>query len=119
MIRNEALPRTNYTLAGGDQPQLSAPIGTALKRLTPLLANDKRTVALAFGAMLITSTCSLLGPVIIGRAVDVYISNGNFTGVLMSAGLLLGVYLVGLLASYYQTLAMGTVGRMVLFNLRN
>src|SRR5262249_21645916 len=39
--------------------------------------------------------------------------------VLRFAGILLGVYLVGLLASYFQTLAMGTVGRTVLFKLRN
>src|SRR4029078_2083880 len=42
-----------------------------------------------------------------------------FPGVLMSALILLGIYLCGLLASYYQTLAMGTVGRTVLFKLRN
>src|SRR6185369_7012068 len=33
--------------------------------------------------------------------------------------MLLGIYLCGLFASYYQTLAMGTVGRTVLFKLRN
>jgi ATP-binding cassette subfamily B protein len=56
---------------------------------------------------------------IIARAVDRYIGGGNFQGVLTSAAILLGIYLCGLLASYYNTLAMGTVGRTVLFNLRN
>jgi len=74
---------------------------------------------MAFVAMLVTNGSSLLGPVIIARAVDRYIQGGNFTGVLTSAGILLGVYLCGLVASYYQTLAMGTVGRTVLFKLRN
>src|SRR5207248_3948895 len=43
----------------------------------------------------------------------------NFAGVLTFAAILLLVYLCGLTASYFQTLAMGTVGRTVLFKLRN
>ncbi len=119
MTRNEAPATTNYTLNKGDKPQQSAAIGTALKRLAPLLSDEKRLVGSAFVAMLVTNGSSLLGPVIIGRAVDNYIQNGNFSGVLTSAAILLGVYLCGLFASYFQTLAMGTVGRTVLFKLRN
>src|SRR5690349_365882 len=119
MTRSAAQATSNYTLNRGNQQQQSAPVGTALKRLAPLLADEKRLVALAFGAMIISNGATLLGPVIIGRTVDTYIQSRNFAGVLMSAALLLGVYLCGLLASYYQTLAMGTVGRTVLFKLRN
>ena len=119
MTRNAALVTTNYTLSRGDNPQLSAPIGTALKRLAPLLSDEKRTVGLAFVAMLVTSASALLGPVIIGRIVDTYIANRNYAVVLTLTAVLLGIYLCGLLASYYQTLAMGTVGRTVLFKLRN
>ena len=72
-----------------------------------------------FVAMLITNGSSLLGPVIVAHTVDTDIRNGNFRGVIVFAALLLGVYLCGLLASYFQTLAMGTVGRTVLFKLRN
>src|SRR3974377_1385764 len=99
MSRNEAPVTTNYTLNRGDKPQQMAAIGTALKRLAPLLADDKRTVALAFVAMLVTNGSSLLGPAIIGHTVDTYISHGNFRGVLISGGLLLGVYLCGFFAS--------------------
>src|SRR6266705_3380471 len=119
MTRSEAPITTNYTLNKGDKPQQTAAIGTALKRLAPLLTDEKRIVALAFVAILVTSASSLLGPIIIGHTVDTYIQNGNLTGVLTFAGILLGVYLCGLLASYYQTLAMGTVGRTVLFKLCN
>jgi ATP-binding cassette, subfamily B, bacterial len=122
MTRNEAQATTNYrlsTLNKADSPQQSASIGTALKRMAPLLSDEKRIVALAFVAMLVTSASSLLGPAIIGRTVDTYIRNGDFRGVLISAAILLGIYLCGLLASYFQTLAMGTVGRTVLFKLRN
>jgi len=87
--------------------------------MAPLLSDEKRIVALAFVAMLVTSASSLLGPAIIGRTVDTYIRNSDFRGVLISSATLLGIYLCGLLASYFQTLAMGTVGRTVLFKLRN
>jgi len=122
MIRNEAQATTNYrlsTLSKGDNPQQSASIGAALRRMAPLLSDEKRIVALAFVAMLVTSASSLLGPAIIGRTVDTYIRNSDFRGVLISSATLLGIYLCGLLASYFQTLAMGTVGRTVLFKLRN
>ena len=119
MTRSEAQATTNYTLNKSEKPQQSAAIGVALKRLAPLLTDEKRLVVSAFVAMLITNGSGLLGPVIIGRTVDTYIQGGDFAGVLKFAGILLGVYLVGLLASYFQTLAMGTVGRTVLFKLRN
>jgi len=123
MTRNAAPVTTtsthSYALNKGDGLAQKLSIISALKRLAPLLRDEKRTVALAFVAMLVTNGAGLLGPVIIARAVDRYIQGGDFQGVLRSAGALLGIYLVGLLASYYQTLAMGTVGRTVLFNLRN
>jgi ATP-binding cassette subfamily B protein len=109
----------NYTLNKGDNQQQGASIWTALKRLAPLVKDDKRLVILAFVGMLVSNGSSLLGPAIIGRTVDVYFQGRDFSGVLRLAGLLLGVYLCGLVASYFQTLAMGTVGRTVLFKLRN
>jgi ATP-binding cassette subfamily B protein len=119
MTRNAVPAIWNYTLSKDEGQSQNATIGAALKRLSPLLADEKRLVAQAFFAMLITNGSGLLGPVIISRAVDNYIQGRNFTGVLTSAGILLAVYLCGLIASYYQTLAMGTVGRTVLFKLRN
>ena len=118
MSRNEAPVNTNYTLNTAGKPQ-QATLNSVFQRLAPLLADEKRTVALAFVAMLVTSGSSLLGPVIIGHVVDTAIRDKNFTGVLTFAGILMAGYLCGLLASYFQTLAMGTVGRNVLFKMRN
>lgn len=118
MTRNEAPATTNYTLNKGERQEY-VPVRTALKRLLPLLSGEQKVVSLAFMAMLVSSSASLLGPTIIGRTVDTYIRNGNFRGVLINGAILLGVYLCGLVASYFQTLAMGTVGRTVLFKMRN
>jgi ATP-binding cassette subfamily B protein len=83
------------------------------------MADEKRTVAMAVAAMLASSLSGLLGPVIIARAVDNNVRRGDFAGVLRWAALLLAIYLVGLVASYVQTQAMGRVGRQVLYKLRN
>ncbi len=62
---------------------------------------------------------TLAGPVIIGRAVDTYVRLKDSRGLLLSAALLLAIYLVGVVASYAQIRTMGGVGRRVLFSLRN
>jgi ATP-binding cassette subfamily B protein len=83
------------------------------------MADERQRVTVAFVATLVASGTALVGPLIIGRAVDVYIRSGDFPGVLRSAALLLAAYVAGAIATYIQTLQMGTVGRYVLFNLRN
>src|SRR5215831_8508126 len=119
MTRSEAPATMNYTLNKGDSQQQGAGIWIALKRLAPLVEDDKRLVIQAFVGMLVSNGATLLGPAIIGRTVDVYIQGRDFSGVLRLAALLLAVYVCGVIANYFQTLAMGTVGRTVLFKLRN
>ncbi len=120
MTPNEAPATTNYyALSSPAGQERKATLGAALKRLVPLMADEKRSVAIAVGAMLTGSVCGLLGPVIIGRAVDNDVRLGNFGGVLRWAGILLAIYGVGLVASYVQTQTMGRVGREVLYKLRN
>jgi ATP-binding cassette subfamily B protein len=129
MTPNEAPATTNYYAlnrpavpegkAGKAGKAPKATLGAALKRLAPLMADEKRMVVIAVAAMLTSSLCGLLGPVIIGRAVDNDVRRGDFGGVLRWAAILLAIYLVGLVASYVQTQEMGRVGRQVLFKLRN
>jgi len=126
MTPSEAPATTNYyALSSPEGPDSKvgqarkATLGAALKRLAPLMADEKRNVATAVGAMLASSLSGLLGPVIIARAVDNDVRRGDFGGVLRWAAILLAIYLVGLVASYVQTQTMGTVGRQVLYKLRN
>ncbi len=120
MTRSEAPATTNpYTLDSARGQQRSASLRAALARLVPLLADERRRVIAAFVATLVASGSSLIAPVIIGRAVDTYIRNRDFGGVLLSSATLLGAYIAGLVATYVQTQQMGTVGRRLLFKLRN
>jgi len=118
MSPSEALTTTNpYQLssAQAEQPSLLA----AWARLKPFMAGEYSRLGVALFATIISSTTGLLGPMIIARVVDVSIRNGDFAGVLRWSGLLLILFIVGLIATYVQTLLMGKVGRYVLFNLRN
>src|SRR5437763_3994166 len=117
MTPSEAPATTNYyalsSPAGQEGRARTATLGAALKRLVPLMADEKRSVAIAVGAMLTGSLTGLFGPVIIARAVDTDVRLGNFGGVLRWAAILLAIYAVGLVSSYVQTQTMGRVGRQV------
>jgi ATP-binding cassette subfamily B protein len=120
MTPNAAPATTNYyTLSKAAAHEHQATVASALRRLVPLMADERRSVGIAFVAVVVSSVTSLIGPWIIGHTVDTYIQGGNFTGVLIFSGILLGVYVVGLVAMYVQTKTMGGVGRRVLFALRN
>jgi ATP-binding cassette subfamily B protein len=108
-----------YTLskAGSHAPAPGAT--SALNRFLPLMTGEGRSVTVAFVSILVTSTSSLLAPLIIGHTVDSQIGRGDFAGVLRFSAILLAVYVAGLVATYIQTQAMGGVGRRVLYALRN
>ena len=120
MTPSEAPATTNpYALNRGETQQPVATLGTAIKRLGPLMIQERGRLAAAFFSMVVSSAAGLTAPVLIGRAVDTYLRQGDYGGVLRSALLLLGAYSVGLVAAYIQTQQLGTVGRNVLFKLRN
>jgi ATP-binding cassette, subfamily B, bacterial len=108
-----------YRLSGSERRPGPAPVGVALRRQAPVMADQKPSIVIAFIATIVASAASLIGPYLIGRTVDVYIRNRNFQGVLWSAAMLLAAYSAGVVATYVQTQRMGLVGRRILFNLRN
>ena len=119
MTPSAAPATTNYTLSKAAPYEHRLTIGSALRRLAPLMAGERRRVAIAFIAVIVTSVTSLVAPLIISHTIDAYVRNGDFPGVLRFATLLLAVYIAGLFTTYIQTLTMGTVGRRVLFAVRN
>jgi ATP-binding cassette subfamily B protein len=103
------------TKAFGSKRSLRA----GIKRFAPLIRPERGHIAIAITAMLVSSCATLVGPIIIGRAVDTYVRMKDGHGLLLASTLLLGVYLMGIIASYTQILTMGGVGRRVLFSVRN
>ena len=91
----------------------------ALQKLLALIGDERQTLLLAFGAIVINSGLTLVGPVVIGRTIDIYIQTKQFDGVLRNAGFLLVIYVIAFGTNYWQTFLMGGVGQRTLFKLRN
>jgi ATP-binding cassette, subfamily B, bacterial len=103
------------TKAFGSKRSLRA----GIKRFAPLIRPERGNIAIAMAAMLVSSCATLVGPIIIGRAVDTYVRLKDGHGLLLASILLLAVYAMGIIASYAQIRTMGGVGRRVLFSVRN
>ena len=69
--------------------------------------------------MILNSLLNLIAPRLIAHTVDTYIAGRDYHGVLVFAGIILVIYLFGLVTSYLQTRLMGGVGQRVLYRLRN
>jgi ATP-binding cassette, subfamily B, bacterial len=76
-------------------------------------------VSIALAAVVVSSATGLVGPLVIAHAVDTHIAAGDMAGLLRSGALLLVIYVTAFVATYLQTWTMGSVGRHVLFTLRN
>lgn len=110
----------NYNLydiqkSQGDKGKSSA----VLKKLGQLIGGEKKNLFFAFAAIIISSGLTLLGPLLIGLAIDKYVETKQMHGVLVYSGILLVIYLIALVANYLQTQLMGAIGQRMLFNLRN
>lgn len=120
MNHNTVHTRMNYKLNSRiSSVQENAGVFAVFRRFVPLLARERKDLIIALFAIFLNTGSVLIAPVIIGHAVDAYVQTKQFMGVVLSALVLLVIYLVGLVASCTQTIRMGTVGRRVLFWLRN
>lgn len=115
---NSAFKAMSYTL-NKDGASKNSSTWESAKKLWPLIVEEKKIMIAAIVAVVINSALSLSVPVLIAHTVDTYISHGNLKGVFMFAGIILVMYLLGLVTSYLQTRLMGGVGQRVLFRLRN
>lgn len=109
----------NYNLNTLSAGQKKASTWVALKKLLQLISDERKTLLLALGAILLNSALNLTGPFLIGYTIDHYVQSKNYHGLFMMAGILLVMYLIALFTSYSQTILMGGVGQRMLFKLRN
>jgi ATP-binding cassette subfamily B protein len=109
----------NYNLNDNAGAKEKVSTYSALKSLLHLISHEKKNLLVALGAILLNSTLNLLGPLLIGYAIDRYVQHKQYHGVLIVSGILLCMYLVALFTSYFQTNLMGSIGQRMLFTLRN
>jgi ATP-binding cassette subfamily B protein len=91
----------------------------SLKKLIALIGEERRNLAIAFGAIFLNAGLSLLGPYLIGYTVDNFIQTRQYPGVLLFAGILLSLYIIAFIVNYIQMRLMGGIGQRMLFSLRN
>jgi len=94
---------------------------SSLGKLLKLIEHERKNLLMALAAILVNSSLNLFGPLIIGHTLDHYVlvQHKNYHGLLVNCAILLGMYLVALFSSYFQTILMGGVGQRMLFTLRN
>ena len=115
-----AVPATmKYRLETGPSKRGPVSLRSGIKRFVPLVAEEKPHIIVAVAAITISSLASLTGPVLIAHTIDTYIGSRDASGLLRFSLLVLAVYVLGVIASYIQIRTMGSVGRRILFQVRN
>lgn len=109
----------NYNLNNTDVTGQKATSGTRLVKLLSYMKTEHKALIGVFFIMVISQALTITVPFIVGYTIDHYVTTKDFPGILRCAGLLLGMYLVNLTFSYWQTLKMGGVGQRMLYMLRN
>ncbi|MCK9393798.1 MAG: ABC transporter ATP-binding protein [Candidatus Paceibacterota bacterium] len=108
----------NYKLKPDNNEQKGV-FRAAFNRLVPLLANEKKTLAIALMAVLVSSGATLYAPIIISNIIDRFIQGKDINGLIIFSAILLLVYIAHFFSQYIQIRVMGGVGRRIVFNLRN
>jgi ATP-binding cassette subfamily B protein len=108
-----------YTLDTTIGPRPRRSLRESGKKFLPLFATEKKSFIAAVVAITLSSIATLVAPILIVRAIDTDIRQKNMHGLLISAAIVLAIYVTGALASYVQVITMGSTGRRVLYHLRN
>ncbi|MBE6053978.1 MAG: ABC transporter ATP-binding protein [Clostridium sartagoforme] len=90
-----------------------------LKRLIKYMATYKNKIIASVILMLISSSISLLGPVIIKVALDTYIPNKDIKGLVLISFLYLLIYLSIAVIMRHRMKTMGEVGQNILVDMRH
>jgi ATP-binding cassette subfamily B multidrug efflux pump len=90
----------------------------AVRRLSAYLRNYRWPLALVLALVVVQSGLDLLGPVLMGRAIDQAMAAGDTPGLLRFTLLMLGAYLGAWVAMVVQSRIMGRVTQEAMFSLR-
>src|SRR5579863_8372082 len=108
-----------YTLETSMGPRPRRSLRESCLIFLPLFATEKKSFIAAVVAIVLSSVATLVAPVVIVRTIDTDIRQKNLHGLLISAAIVLAIYVTGAIASYVQVITMGSTGRRVLYHLRN
>jgi len=110
----------NYNLnRPSEGAAVKLPVFASLRKLISIISGERRNLTIAFAAIFLNAGLSLLGPYLVGYTIDNYVQTKNYPGVLLFAGILLGMYVTAFIVNYGQMRMMGGIGQRMLFSLRN
>jgi ATP-binding cassette subfamily B protein len=109
----------DYALKPADASGQRHTLGAAWRALKPLMADEKKNVAIAVACVIFTTISQLLSPILNARVIDTAMPMKDYRQLLLYAGGLAVIYVLSLRTSYLQTVSMGRVGRNTVFKLRN
>jgi ATP-binding cassette subfamily B protein len=89
-----------------------------IKRLLLYARPYARQLLLVALLVIVSTLANLFGPVLLGRAIDQFISTADLAGLARLAGLMLGVFLLGGLASIVHGVLMVGVGQRLITDVR-
>ena len=92
--------------------------GKVLSRLLHYMRPYWVFVSASLGLVILNAAAQAGGPLLIGRAIDAFVSVGDKPGLAVNMGLLFAVYLVGMLAMRFQIYLMNYASQHVLADLR-
>lgn len=89
-----------------------------IKRLAAYMLRSKRKLVIAIAAVLVASLTGLVPPYLLKVAIDDYVVVGDFTGLTLIAGILVGVYLVYWISDYQRTFQISWLGQNMVNEIR-
>ena len=97
-----------------EQTQTKRTDWAVVRRLSAYLREDSRILWVVLIALILYAAAQALGPALIGRAVDQYITVGDRAGLTQTMLMLLGVYIVQYFSFMFQVRLMGVVSQRLL-----
>ena len=80
---------------------------------------ERKNLYFAMLFIFVNVCLNLVGPILIGRAVDKYVMTKQYDGVIQYSIILFFIFLLAMVSGYTQTQLMGRVGQRMLYNLRS
>ena len=109
----------NLNLKKGLQSNEKVSAVTTFKQLFTLMGEERKNLYIAMIFIFVNAGLNLIGPYLIGHAVDNFVVTKHYEGVIRYSIILFGVFLFAMVSGYTQTQLMGRVGQRMLYNLRN
>jgi len=117
---NQPSPRVRISPSGGGQltGEEARNTGTTVRRLFSYLGPYRWRLLVVATLVLVTTAAGLVGPILVGVAIDRYIIPGDVAGLARTVMLALGIYVAGGAAQMVQGVLMVEIAQRLMADIR-